>query len=78
MTPTTQRNMIWAAELVLAVDGHDEGTVNRILHEASETPDGASALVSTLCGTVASLLADMNGPRWREGMAVFLTETKGG
>lgn len=78
MTPTTKRNMIWAGELTLAVDQHDEETTNRILREASEVPDGASHLISTLCGTIASLMADSTGPQWRDGVRAFLDEAKGG
>lgn len=76
MTPTTRRDMIWAGELTLAVDQHDEETTNRILREASEAPDGPAHLISTLCGTIASLMADMSGPQWRDGVRTFLAEVK--
>ena len=67
-TATTEQAMSWTCRLALAVAESDQAEVEAVVAEAMATPNGPSMLLTTMAGTLASLMGEITGPNWRKAM----------
>lgn len=76
MADTTDA-MVWTCRLALAVAEQDQAEIEDVVAEAMAAPDGPSLLLTTLAGTVASLMAEQTGNNWRQAIRETLVAVRG-
>ena len=76
MADTTDA-MVWTCRLALAVAEQDEGEINAVVAETMAVPGGPSLLLTTMAGTVASLMSEQTGTNWRLAIRETLVSLRG-
>jgi len=71
---TTDQAMVWTCRLALAVSDQGVQEIEDVLQEAMAVPGGPSLLITTMAGTISSLMAEQTGTNWREAIQATLSE----
>lgn len=65
---STDAAMVWTCRLALAVAEQDKAEIEAVLGEAMAKPDGTALLLTTMAGTIASLMSEWSGANWRRAL----------
>lgn len=75
--PATAKAMVWTCRLALAVAEQDDASIKAIVAEVEDEPDGGSLLLTTMAGTIASMMQELAGSNWRQAMRATVDSVRG-
>lgn len=75
---TTNEAMIWTCRLALAVAEQDQAEIAAVVDEVTAAgPEAPPLLLTTMAGTIASLMAERAGANWRVALEQTLAAVRG-
>lgn len=75
---TTNEAMIWTCRLALAVAEQNEDEIKAVVDEVTAAgPEAPPLLLTTMAGTIASMMAERSGANWRQAIRETLIAVRG-
>lgn len=74
---STARAMERTCRLALAVASQDNDEIAAVVEEVTAEPGAAPLLLTTMAGTIASMMAEVSGANWRRAMEETIAAVRG-